>query len=212
MSEASPTEGGRYRQPIIAAAVELTADAGWAAVTMAGLAERVGVSRQTVYNEVGSKAALADAMISSELARFLSLVGDAFDRQPDDLVEAIYEAVRAVLDLAREHTLLRAIVSATHSADTELLPLLTTGAGSLLAEAKGVLTTRVLAYRPPLDDDQLAVVVDLVVRAVLSHVMRPSDPPGKVADGVAWMAARALDVTPRQSLRTAPPVRATRRG
>ncbi|QWF77558.1 hypothetical protein HUW46_00950 [Amycolatopsis sp. CA-230715] len=211
MTEASPVAGGRYRQPIITAAVELTADAGWAAVTMARLAERVGVSRQTVYNEVGSKAALADAMISTELGRFLSLVGDAFDRHPDDLVEAIYEAVRVVLELARDHTLLRAIVSATHSADTELLPLLTTGSGALLAEAKTVLTTRVLAYRPPLDDEQLAVVIDLVVRAVLSHVMRPSDQPGRVADGIAWMAARALEVTPRQSLRSAP-IRATRRG
>ena len=37
------------------AAVRLTAQIGWSQVTMARLAQEVGVSRQTVYNEVGTK-------------------------------------------------------------------------------------------------------------------------------------------------------------
>ena len=37
---------------VVAAAAELTLEAGWAGVTMGKLADRVGVSRQTVYNEV----------------------------------------------------------------------------------------------------------------------------------------------------------------
>ena len=43
------------RDRLIAAAVDLTVEQGWAALTMRGLAERIGVSRQTVYNELGSK-------------------------------------------------------------------------------------------------------------------------------------------------------------
>ena len=46
---------------------------------MARLAEEVGVSRQTVYNEVGTKPGLAEAMILSELDRFLGVVNRAFD-------------------------------------------------------------------------------------------------------------------------------------
>ena len=120
------------RGRIVAAASELTTEEGWAAVTMARLAERVGVSRQTVYNEVGSKPALAEAMILAELERFLSVVGAAFDAHPDDMVAAIRAAVRSVLELAEGNPLLHAVVSATHGADTELLPLLTTHADSLL--------------------------------------------------------------------------------
>jgi AcrR family transcriptional regulator len=47
------------RERIVAAAVEMTTSSGWAAVTMGRLADAAGVSRQTVYNEVGSKPALA---------------------------------------------------------------------------------------------------------------------------------------------------------
>ena len=75
------------RQRIVAAAVELTTTQGWAHVTMSRLAERVGVSRQTVYNEIGTKPALAEAMILAELDRFLAAVESAFDRHPDDLPE-----------------------------------------------------------------------------------------------------------------------------
>lgn len=98
-----PTVGGQYRQPIIAAAIELTARRGWSVVTMARLADHVGVSRQTVYNEIGSKAALADAMVDHHLDQFLAVVRDAFDRHTTDLVEAIHDAVRDVLDLAADN-------------------------------------------------------------------------------------------------------------
>ncbi len=77
---------GSVRDRIIVAATEVTSEKGWAKVTMGLLADRVGVSRQTVYNEIGSKPALAEAMILSELGRFLDLVGDAFDAEPDDVV------------------------------------------------------------------------------------------------------------------------------
>jgi AcrR family transcriptional regulator len=198
-----PAEGGQHRRPIITAAIELTARSGWSAVTMARLAELAGVSRQTVYNEIGSKAALAEAMVSHELDRFLSVVAAAFDRHPDDLVEAMYDAVRAVLELADDNTLLRAIASATHGTDTELLPLLTTQADLLLTGAKSMLVDRVLSYRPALTTEQVAVAIDVVVRTVLSHVMQPSDTPARTADALAWVAARVLGAEPNPRLRHA---------
>ncbi|WP_086861090.1 TetR/AcrR family transcriptional regulator [Amycolatopsis lexingtonensis] len=199
----APPGGGQHRRPIIAAAIELTARSGWPSVTMARLAELVGVSRQTVYNEIGSKSALAEAMVAHELDRFLTVVDAAFEHHPDDLIEAFYEAVRSVLELAEDNVLLRAIVSASHGAAPELLPLLTTDAGALLARAKVVLAERVRPYRLPLADDQVDVVIDLVVRAVLSHVMQPSDTPARTADSLAWVATRIL------GLAAVPPLRHT---
>ena len=82
-------------------------------------------------------------MILAELDRFLGAVTEAFDHHPTDLVLAIEEAVRSVLELAKGNDLLKAVVSATHGADTELLPLLTTHSESLLAAAKLVVAERV---------------------------------------------------------------------
>ncbi|GAB3791836.1 TetR/AcrR family transcriptional regulator [Nocardioides ungokensis] len=185
---AAPT----MRERIVEAAVALTTEIGWARVTMATIADRVGVSRQTVYNEVGTKPGLAEAMILHELDRFLGVVSEAFDHHPDDLVAAIREASREVLVLAHDNLLLHAVVSATHGADTELLPLLTTHAESLLAAAKIVVADRIEPYELRMDEEHLEAAIDMVVRVVLSHVMQPSGPPEQTADDIAWISARVL--------------------
>jgi AcrR family transcriptional regulator len=180
------------RERIVEAAGSLTTELGWARVTMATVADRVGVSRQTVYNEVGTKPGLAEAMILHELDRFLGVVNLAFDAHRDDLVGAIRAATRDVLVLAQDNPLLHAVVSATHGADTELLPLLTTHAQSLLAAAKVVVAGRIEAYDVELDEQHLEAAIDVVVRVVLSHVMQPSAAPEATADDLAWIAARVL--------------------
>lgn len=189
-SQPQPVAGIRDR--ILDAAVELTTNEGWAAVTMARMASAAGVSRQTVYNEIGTKNELAEAMILRELDRFLAGVIRSFDEHPDDLIEAIRASARRVLQYAENNALLHAVVSATHGADTELLPLLTTHAESLLAGAKLVVGERVEAYAVDLPLDRLEVSIDMVVRVVLSHVMQPSADPATTADDIAWMAGRVL--------------------
>ena len=180
------------RDRIVEAAVAMTTESGWSGVTMGSLAERVGVSRQTVYNEVGSKEGLAEAVIQRELARFLEVVSAAFDQHLDDLVAAIRAASAGVLYLAQDNRLLHAVVSATHGADTELLPLLTTHAESLLAAAKLVVAERVTPYDVGLDSRRLEAAIDMVVRVVLSHVMQPSGTPTKTAADIAWISQRVL--------------------
>jgi AcrR family transcriptional regulator len=180
------------RERIVDAAVAMTSESGWSAVTMGSIAARVGVSRQTVYNEVGTKPGLAEAMILHELDRFLGVVTTAFEQHPTDLVDAIRAAAGNVLELAQDNKLLHAVVSATHGADTELLPLLTTHAESLLAAAKLVVRERITPYSIGLDADHLDAAIDMVVRVVLSHVMQPSAPPACTADDIAWIAARVL--------------------
>nr|WP_281363220.1 TetR family transcriptional regulator [Nocardioides perillae] len=181
------------RARIVAAALALTTERGWSAVTMAKLADAVGVSRQTVYNEVGGKPALAEAMILGELDRFLGVVTGAFDRHPDALVDAIRDAAHDVLVLAEDNPLLHAVVSATHGADTELLPLLTTHAESLLVAAKGVILERLGPYGLDLPAARLDAAVDTIVRVVLSHVMQPTGTPAETADAVAWIVGRVLE-------------------
>jgi len=182
------------RDRVVSAAVELTSHEGWARVTMARLADEVGVSRQTVYNEIGSKPALAEAMVASELEAFLSVVGDAFDDHPGDLEAAVVAASVGVLEHAYENILLHAVVSATHGADTELLPLLTTHSTPMLELAKAAVTERVVAYGPLLNPDELDGAIDMVVRVVLSHVMQPSGTPAQTAASLGFVARRVLAV------------------
>ncbi len=177
------------RQRIVSAAVALTTAEGWAAVTMSRLADDVGVSRQTVYNEVGSKPALAEAMVLTELDRFLTLVDSGFDAHPDDLGAALRSAIRGVLREAAGNDLLRAVVA---PGSGDLLPPLTTDAEALLDSAKAVVRERISAYDVAVAGRSREAVVDMLVRTVLGHVMQPSGPPDRSADDIAALAARML--------------------
>jgi AcrR family transcriptional regulator len=188
----TPVVVDSLRQRIVDEAITLTIQAGWAAVTMGHLADAVGVSRQTVYNEVGTKSALAESMIHSELTRFLGVVEESFDAHPDDAVAAITSAVRGVLELAEGNTLLHAIVSATHGADTELLPLLTTHSEELIAAASFVMGQRMAAYPQSVGSQEQAAAIDMIVRVVLSHVMQPGGTPQDTGAAIGAMAQRML--------------------
>jgi AcrR family transcriptional regulator len=179
-------------QRVVTAAAELTLEVGWAGVTMGKLADRVGVSRQTIYNEVGSKPQLAEEMVLAELAKFLAVVDRAFDEHPAELVEAIRAAARGVLELARSNALLQAVVSASYGAETELLPLLTTRNDALVLTATQLVRQRVTAYDVGIVERHLDAAIDMVVRLVLSHVVHPLGEPADTADDIAWIAGRTL--------------------
>jgi len=179
------------RQRILDAAVEMTTETGWASVTMARIAQRCGISRQTVYNDIGAKPALAKSLILRELEQFLAVVSAAFD-QEDDFLRAIRQATYAVLDRAQDNKLLHAVVSATHGADTELLPYLTSHSEGLLGYATEIIREHIEKFDHGLSDRQADVAIETVVRVVLSHVMQPTKSPDETADDIAWLMSRVL--------------------
>src|ERR1700749_2265238 len=101
MTSLATSDPVTHRDRLLVAAARFTAEHGWGALTMGKLADLVGVSRQTGYNELGGKPQLAEAMVMHELDLFLDHVDTAFLEHPDDLVAAIEAAAFRVLDLAR---------------------------------------------------------------------------------------------------------------
>jgi AcrR family transcriptional regulator len=192
----TPAAAETLRDRLLAAAADLTTEHGWSRLTMGRLAALVGVSRQTVYNELGSKPELAEAMVLRELDHFLQVVDSAFDDHPPPqrgaLVAAIGAAAERVLRLAEESPLLHAVLSSSQGAESDLLPLLTTHSAPLLAAAGTMIREHVDRYDVPLDAHRIDVLIDMVVRLVLSHVMNPSDTPAETARAIAWIAGRVL--------------------
>ena len=184
---------------VLDATASITVEHGWAAVTMAKVAEMAGVSRQTVYNEYGAKPALGLAMVLRELERFLAGVAHELDTH-DDLVEAIRSAAERTLRTAQDNPLLNRMLASAHNvsaggpgADNELLPFLTTDAETLILAAKDVIAARITRF-PDLGmtPAELDAAIDAIVRLVLSHVMQPGHDPARTADDLAWIVARVL--------------------
>lgn len=65
--------------------------------TMASIARRAGVSRQSAYNHLGSVNAIVGDVITNEIARFLTLVDPSQDNE-EELIDAIVAVTMSVRD------------------------------------------------------------------------------------------------------------------
>src|SRR6476619_7305485 len=102
------------RDRLLEAAAQVFAEEGWRRLTMAKVADRAGVSRQTVYNEFGTKQALAEQLVLRELGVFLDVVAQRFTAE-SDFADAITAAVEGALTTARKNDLLRTVLDSTHT-------------------------------------------------------------------------------------------------
>ena len=190
-----PPPRRRMHERVVAAAAALTLEVGWAGVTMGKLADRVGVSRQTVYNEVGSKPQLAEEMVLAELAKFLAVVDEAFDRAPGGPGRGHPGAPRAASSSSPGPTpCCRRSSPASYGAETELLPLLTTPQRRAGADRdRGRARAGCAAYpldlddRPPRRGHRHGRAAGAVARRPPGRV-RPAD----TADDIAWISEQTL--------------------
>jgi AcrR family transcriptional regulator len=181
------------RDRLLDAAASITAAEGWGAVTMAKLADEVGVSRQTVYNELGSKPRIAEELVMRELDRFLDIVRSRMSAETD-LVEALRSACEGALEAAAANPLLKAILESAHTGGSDLLPLLTTEAQGLIESASAVVreTLREQGFHTGLDEDEERGALDAIIRLVLSHVMQPAKPPAEAAEDISRIAGHVI--------------------
>jgi AcrR family transcriptional regulator len=160
---------------------------------MAKLADVVGVSRQTVYNELGSKPHIAEELVMRELDRFLDIVRGRMSTETD-IVEALRSACEGALEAAAANPLLKAILESAHTGGSDLLPLLTTQSQGLIENASAVVIDALheQGLETALDEAEERTAVDTIIRLVLSHVMQPAKSPVEAAADIAWVAGHVI--------------------
>ncbi|MGN9777848.1 TetR family transcriptional regulator [Micromonospora sp. H33] len=183
-------EATRLRDGIVDAARALTIATGWDGVRMGAVAAAAGVSRQTVYNEFGTKAGLAEALARREVDRFVSEVRAALTAHGDDLRAATYAAIRHTLASAADNPLVKAILTSSRGGSEELLPYLTTRSDLVLAEASAALIEWAERHLPGADPAALAFAADSIVRLVISHIVLPQAPVDETAEALTRLAVR----------------------
>jgi AcrR family transcriptional regulator len=175
------------RDDLLDAAAGLIIERGFRRVRMQDVADAVGVSRQTVYNEFGDKWGLAQALTLRENDRYLDGVDEALNRH-EDLYSAVAAAVAYTLETAADDPLRKATLTGTE----DLLPLMTTRAEPVLFAAKQRIIAHALRQWPQLDAAEVTDLADSVVRLTMSHAMLPTDPPETVAARLARLVVRYL--------------------
>ena len=185
------------RDRLLDAAEAAFRDEGWRRLTMAKIADRAGVSRQTVYNEFGTKQQMAEQLIMRELELFLAIVSDRFAAE-DEFVPAVRSAVEGALTTARRNPLLRSVLESEQNGDAELLPFIVQS--QWLVDRATTFLVDLVAGRfsdLPVPADKLDVALESVVRLVLSHITRPSRSPEETAEDLAFIVAAVLAGAPQ---------------
>jgi AcrR family transcriptional regulator len=180
------------RDRLLDAAAGVFAEDGWRRLTMAKVAERAGVSRQTVYNEFGNKQQLAEQLIHRELDAFLDAVQRAFSAEAT-VTDAVHAAVLAALEMAAKDDLLVAVLEGGHSGDTELLPYIFQSR-ELVDRATDFVYSLFGEHHPDVlvGGDRIATAMESLVRLVLSHVSQPRRSPAETADELTWIVDMVL--------------------
>jgi AcrR family transcriptional regulator len=157
---------------------------------MAAIAADAGVSRQTVYNEFGSRDGVAQAYVLREAEWFLTAVRETIRTHADDPRAALAAALEHFLRTAAEHPLLRAIVG--HEDSDDLL-MLTIHSDAVVSAAGGEVARSIVETWPQVVLDDAQLTADTLVRLALSHAALPAGPPDEVAHAVTRILGPFLD-------------------
>ena len=113
------------RNTVITAVDDLVRRRGWSATTMADVAKAAGVSRQTLYNEFGSRPALVEAYVAREIDQLVERATEVVRANADDAHRALRKAFRLFLELASDEPVIQIIQRNAEAGELhQMLPVL----------------------------------------------------------------------------------------
>jgi AcrR family transcriptional regulator len=179
------------RETLLDGARSLLADRPWSSVTMSDIAAVAGVSRQTLYNEFGSREEFARAYVLREVDSFLVAVEHAIAPHVDDPIAALTAAVDVFLTAAADHPLVQSMVSG--DAADSLLPLVTTEGKPVIERAAEGLTAIIVSRWPQVDEPEARLLAEGVARLGVSYAALPSASADMTAASIATLLGPYLE-------------------
>jgi AcrR family transcriptional regulator len=169
-------------ETLLDAALEEIRRRPWSEVTMADVAGAAGVSRQTLYNEFGSRDAFVSALLLREADRFLVAVEEAVRANLDDPSRALAAAFEVFIDAASENPLVLAVFRG--GAD-ELLSLVTIRGTPLVEHAVERLAAVMASGWPSADARDCELLSECLVRLAISYAVLPAGTSSKPGESIA---------------------------
>lgn len=163
---------------------ELLTERDWSKITLGDVAARAGVSRQTLYNEFGSRSGLSQAYALRLADDLVDHVRVALDHNVGDARAAIRVGMANFFLAAAADPLVRSLLAGEMKPD--LLRLITLDAGPLLEHATARLADVVQHSWVDATAAEADVFAHALVRIALSYI---PNPPVPARDAPAEMSA-----------------------
>ncbi|WP_375487154.1 TetR family transcriptional regulator [uncultured Mycobacterium sp.] len=171
------------RDSVLDAMRELLLTRDWSAITLADVARAAGISRQTIYNEFGSRQGLAQGYALRLADRLVDLVEAAIYDNVGDIDAAFLEGFRAFFTESAADPLVISLL--TGVAKPDLLQLITTDSGPIITHCSDRLTSSFINSWVKVSADDAGILARAIVRLAISYVSMPPEADHDVAADLA---------------------------
>jgi len=155
----------------------------WSAITLSDVARTAGVSRQTIYNEFGSRQGLAQAYAMRLADRLVGAVSAAIETNVGDVYAAFLQGFRTFFAESAADPLVVSLLSG--EAKPDLLQLITTDSGPIIAHCSARLTDSFISSWVGTTKENAGVLARAIVRLAMSYVSMPPEADHDVAADLA---------------------------
>lgn len=171
------------RDSILDGMRELLLTRDWSAITLADVARAAGVSRQTIYNEFGSRQGLAQGYALRLADRLVDEVDEAIADNEGDIYAAFLQGFRAFFTESAADPLVISLLNGT--AKPDLLQLITTDSGPIITHCSRRLTEAFMHSWVRAGEADAGVLARAIVRLAMSYVSMPPEADHDVAADLA---------------------------
>ena len=167
------------RHSILDGMRELLVAKDWSSVTLSDVARSAGVSRQTIYNEFGSRQGLAEGYALRLADRLVDAVVAAIEANVGDVREAFLQGFRMFFAESASDPLVISLL--TGVAKPDLLQIITTDSAPIITHCSKRLGQAFLdSWLDPTEEDA-GVLARAIVRLAMSYVSMPPEADHDVA-------------------------------
>lgn len=155
----------------------------WSAITLSDVARAAGISRQTIYNEFGSRQGLAQGYGLRLADRLVDAVNAALEAHVGNIYEAFLQGFRDLFTELSADPLVISLLSGV--AKPDLLQIITTDSAPIITRASERLTAALTHSWVSTSDVDAGVLARAIVRLALSYVSMPPEANHDVATDLA---------------------------
>jgi len=171
------------RDSVLDAMRDLLLTRDWSAITLLDVARAAGVSRQTIYNEFGSRQGLAQGYALRLADRLVDTIHAALDANVGNIYESLLQGFRSFFAESASDPLVISLLSGV--AKPDLLQLITTDSAPLITRASARLGLALTQTWVATSDEDAGVLARAIVRLALSYVSMPPEADHDVARDLA---------------------------
>jgi AcrR family transcriptional regulator len=179
------------RDSILDGMRELLLSRDWSAITLSHVAQAAGISRQTIYNEFGSRQGLAQAYALRLADRLVDQIDDAIEGNVGDVYAAFLQGFRDFFTESAADPLVISLL--TGEIKPDLLQLITTDSGPIITHCSARLTSTFMHSWVKCSDDDAGILARAVVRLAMSYISMPPEADHDVAADLARLFAPAAE-------------------